>query len=286
MEEENKNVTKWIVRGVLGFLVLILILGTFYTVSAGERAVKTRLGKVVTVTDPGLHMKLPFIEKVTKLSVRTRVVKNEHFMNSKGEVIGDNALAAASKDLQEVKVSNVANYSLDPTKVMEVFTKYKTVENFEETIIKPLIKQRVKTATALYTADELITKRAELNTLIEGSIRESIAENYGIFQQNNVTNIEFSPSFTQAIEKKVTAEQDALASKNRLEQVKYEAEQQVVRAKAEAETISLKSQAANNEKYVSLKALEVQEKAVEKWNGVLPTQMIPGSTVPFINLNR
>jgi len=43
---------------------------------------------------------------------------------------------------------------------------------------------------------------------------------------------------------------------------------------------------ANNDKYIQLKALEVQMKAIEKWSGVLPTQMIPDATLPFINLNK
>jgi regulator of protease activity HflC (stomatin/prohibitin superfamily) len=248
--------------------------------------VKTRLGKVVGSVQPGLHMKMPIIEKVTKIAVRNRVVKNEHYTNEKGDVISDNALAAASKDLQNVNASSVVSYSIDQSKIIAVFSEYKTAENYEEAVIKPIIKQVIKSKTAEYTAEELVTKRTLLNDSVAETLRLELSNRYAIFNNSSVTNIEFSPSFTQAIERKVTAEQDALAQKNKLEQVKYEAEQQVVKAKAEAETISLKSQAANNEKYVSLKALEVQEKAVEKWNGVLPTQMIPGSTVPFINLSR
>jgi len=71
-----------------------------------------------------------------------------------------------------------------------------------------------------------------------------------------------------------------------LQRIKKEAEQRVAQAKAEAEAIKLQSEAANNDKYINLKALEVQKAAVEKWNGVLPTQMVPNASLPFINLNK
>lgn len=60
----------------------------------------------------------------------------------------------------------------------------------------------------------------------------------------------------------------------------YEAEQTIAKAKAEAESIKIQSEAImsqGGENYVNMKA-------VEKWNGVLPAQMIPNATLPFINL--
>lgn len=271
------NIIKWV---ALGLFALIFVLGTFVTVATGEIGVKTRLGRVVGTMEPGLHGKLPFIEKVTKLEVRNRVVKNEHYVNEEGTVISDNALAAASKDLQDVNVSTTVNYSIDQSRVVDLYSQYKTTENYEESVVKPLIKQIVKTATAEYTADELVTKRAELNTKLSENLRQALSEKYSIVEQSNITNLGFSASFTQAIEKKVTAEQDALAAKNRLEQIKYEGEQKIVSAQAEAESIRIQSQAINaqgGEDYVNLKA-------IEKWSGNLPNYMM-GSSVPFININ-
>lgn len=56
-------------------------------------------------------------------------------------------------------------------------------------------------------------------------------------------NFEFSESFNKSIEAKVTAEQNALAQKNLLEKVKYEAEQRIVQSKAEAEAIKIQAEA-------------------------------------------
>lgn len=282
MENEDKKIISIIKWSAFTLFAVIVLLASSYTVKAGELAVRTRFGKVVGVADAGAHGKLPFIESVTKMNVRTQVVKNEHFVNEKGETISDNALTAASKDLQEVKVSTVVNYKIDQSKLLDVYTQFKTEKAFEEGVVKPLIKDAVKTLTASYTAEELVTKRAELNLAISEMISKKFTGTFALYEQGNVTNIEFSPSFTQAIERKVTAEQDALAAKNKLEQTKYEKEQKITQAQGEAESIKIQSQAINSQGGADY----VQLQAIQKWNGALPTQMIPGSTVPFINLKN
>ncbi len=59
----------------------------------------------------------------------------------------------------------------------------------------------------------------------------------------NMVNFSFSEDFDQAIEKKVKAEQDALAEKNKLETVKYQAQQTIEQARAQAESIKIQAQA-------------------------------------------
>lgn len=282
MEDNYRRQVRFIKWMVGTMVVLFILLGSVGIVDTGEIGVKTRTGKVVGIVDTGLYFKLPLFETVNKLDVRTRIIQNEHYVNEEGKVISDNALTAASKDLQDVNVSIVVNYSVDRTKAVEIYTQYKTVAKFEEGVIKPLIKDIIKASSAKYTAEELVTKRPEFNALASEALKNGISSKGALFEGNNITNIEFSQSFTASIEKKVTAEQEALAAKNKLEQAKYEGEQKIVSAKAEAEAIRIQSQAINSQggaDYVNLKA-------IEKWNGVLPQQFVPGSAVPFINLNH
>lgn len=263
MDESTASVGK-VIAWIVGILfVVVFILGTFVTVAQGEMGVKTRFGKVVGTMEPGLHGKLPFIEKVTKIEVRNRVVKNEHYANEKGEVISDNALAAASSDLQTVQASSVVSYNIDSAQIVEIYSQYRTAENYEEAVIKPIIKQVIKSKTAEYTAEELVTKRTLLNDAVAEALRIELSTKYAIFQNSSVTNIEFSPSFTQAIEKKVTAEQDALAAKNKLAQVEYEGQQKIVSAQAEAESIKIQAQAINSQGGKDF----VDLKRIYQWDG-------------------
>jgi regulator of protease activity HflC (stomatin/prohibitin superfamily) len=274
------NHKKIIIRAVIGvvaFLVLVLSVGI---VGAGERGVKVRLGEIVGTIDQGLYFKLPLVEKVYKVDVRTRTIKNEYYQNENGKVLSNNPLESASKDLQDVKISAVVNYKIDPSKVRGLYEQYRTEENFEEQVLKPIIKKTIKEVTSLYTAEELVTKRADYNSTIDSRLTQGISNVGAIFEQSNITNLTFSESFNQAIEQKVTAEQNALKAQNDLKRIQFEAEQRIATAQAEAEAIRISAQAINSQggaDYVNLKA-------VEKWNGVLPAQMIPNATLPFINL--
>jgi membrane protease subunit HflK len=63
-------------RVALGALVLLALFSTYYQVNADELAVVQRFGRYVRTTDPGPHLKLPFIEKVTLVPVQ-RQLKTE-----------------------------------------------------------------------------------------------------------------------------------------------------------------------------------------------------------------
>jgi len=266
------NVPKIITHAVIGLVVIVLLFGSMGTIDAGERGVRVRLGNVVGMVDPGLYFKLPFLESVKTISVRTQSVIYER----------ENPLSSASQDLQDVQIASVTNYHVDPSKVIEVYKQYRTLESFEESVIRPAVRDTVKATASQFAAGDLVTRRPEFAEKVAKTLNDRLVDSYIIVEQSNITDIQFSASFTKAIEEKVTAVQNAEAAKNNLEKVKFEAQQTIETAKAQAETIRIQAQAINSQggaDYVNLKA-------IEKWNGVLPVQMIPGSTVPFINLNK
>lgn len=247
----------------IGIIIFILLMGSFGVVGAGERGVKVRLGKIVGTVDQGLYFKAPFIDKVHKIDVRTRTIKNEHYINEDGKTLSNNPLESASKDLQDVRVSTVVNYKIDPSKVKELFEQYRTEENFEEQVLKPIIKKEIKETTSLYTAEELVTKRAEYNSVIDSTLTENFTGVGVIFEQSNITNLAFSESFNKAIEAKVTAQQEALKAQNDLSRIQFEAQQKIETAKAEAEAIRIQAQAINSQGGADY--VELQK--ISKWNG-------------------
>lgn len=265
-KEGNLNIGKVILHSILGVILLAVLFGSSGTISAGYKGVKTQFGAVKGVVDSGLYFKMPFIQKVVKMNVQTQ----------KEQIDAE----AASADLQNVKATVALNYNLYPDKVSELFNKIGN--DYKSRIIDPAIQEAVKAATAKHTAEELITKRAEVRDEMKTLLTARLAPEFIQVSEVSIVNFDFSSSFNQAIEAKVTAEQNALAAKNKLEQVKYEADQRVASAEAEAKAIQIQAQAINSQggaDYVHLKA-------IEKWNGILPTQMIPGGTVPFINLSK
>jgi regulator of protease activity HflC (stomatin/prohibitin superfamily) len=136
----------------------------------------------------------------------------------------------------------------------------------------------VKATTAKFTAEELITKREEVRDAIKGLLTEKLAGTGLKVEQLSIINFDFSTSFNNAIEAKVTAEQNALAAKNKLDQVKYEAQQAIEEARGKASALQIEAQAINTNPQI------IQLRAIEKWDGKLP-QVTSGAT-PFININK
>lgn len=265
---EQTNNLKYIFYGIAIAIAvfIVIVISPFTIIDAGERGIILRWGAVNRVMSEGIHWITPIAESVKKLDVKTQ----------KEEVKVD----SASKDLQIVTSVIALNYHLDAEKVGEL---WKSIGgNYKVRIIDPAIQESVKAATAKYTAEELITKRQEVKDAIKISLSERLNKEFIIVDDVSIVNFDFSASFNSAIEAKVTAEQNALAAKNKLEQSKYEAEQRIAQAKGEAEAIRIQAQAITQQGGKDY----VQLKAIDKWNGNLPNQMIPGATVPFINLSN
>lgn len=273
MEDTNvKLISKIVGLSIVGLLGLMIIFGSFGTIHAGERGVKTRLGAVVGVMNPGFYMKVPFIEHVTTMDVHTQSLT----------ATKDAPLSAASNDLQDTRLAVVVNYHIDPATVGNIYQQYGSADTYYTNVVEPLIVATVKATASQYTAAEQIQKRLEMSAKALTALNVAFEGKNVQIEKADITDVSFSASFTDSIEKKVTAVQNAETAKNKLEQIKYEAQQTIETAKATAEAQRISSAALaaqGGSDYVQLKA-------IEKWDGHLPAQMIPGTTVPFVNLKN
>lgn len=255
---------------ILVIIAIIIINSCFFVVSPTERALKITLGRLSdTIYREGFHFKFPFFQTVTIVDLTI----------DRADAIAK----SASKDLQNIVTTVAVNYQINEAEILNM---YKLVgvnhSSIESNVFSSAIQEAVKSATAKYTAEELITKRELVRNEIEGILKDK-TKNYGLLiSQVNIVNFEFSDSFDASIESKVRAEQDALTQRNKLEQVKYEAQQQIERAKAEAETIRISAEAIQKQGG----AAYVQLKWIEKWNGQLPTTSLGDDTIPNIFINK
>ena len=115
---------------------------------------------------------------------------------------------------------------------------------------------------------------------IRDQLKERLSKYYIIVDDFNIVNFQFSESFDQAIEEKVTAEQLKLKAEMDLERIKVEAEQKVARAEAEAESIRLQSEALKQSKDI------LELRWIEKWNGVMPDTFVGGDNDMLIGIGR
>ena len=256
-----------IVIPVLSIIVLLLLINPFCTVPTGFVGIRTKFGKAEsTPVQEGLNFKIPFIEKVILMDCRTQ----------KSEV----DCTTASKDLQEVSLRVAVNYNVNVDTAYELFKNVGI--NYESIIISPAILESVKSVTAQYTAEELITKRAEVSDKMQDALKEKIETRSCNVIDFNITDLDFSDAYNQAIERKQVAEQQAKQAQYELEKAKIENEKKIAEAEANAKVMQVQD-ASTTENALRLKELEIQKSFIEKWNGALPSTMT-GETIPFLQV--
>lgn len=247
---------------VVAVIVLTFVLGCWGTVPAGHRGVLMQFSAVQPgVKGEGLYFKLPLIQGVQDIEVRVR--KNE------------TKASASSKDLQQVSSYIALNYHLNPETVNDVWQDVGPA--FESRLINPAVQEIFKATTARYAAEELITKRPQVSDDIKIGLEERLAPSF-IIDEFNIIDFDFSKSFNDAIEAKVTAEQKKLQAENDLLRIEVEAKQITTTAAAKAEAIRIEGQAIAKSKDV------VQLRWIEKWDGKVPTFW--GEASPFIGVNK
>lgn len=207
-----------------GILIVLIIAITITTnsiaiVPAGHRGVLISWGGKVEekILQEGLNFKTPFAQSVVIMTVQIQKVESSE--------------STASKDLQEITTTVAVNYRLDPSLVNQIYREM--AKDYASRVIKPNIEESLKATTAQFTAEELITKRSTLKSTFDDILEERLRP-FGIQVVSvSFTDFQFSESFSQAIEAKVTAEQEALRAKNELERIRHEAQQQIIQAEAE-----------------------------------------------------
>jgi len=254
-----------IIRIAVAVLLILLVVwfSPFGTIAAGERGVHLRFTAVTgRVIGEGLYFRIPFIESVQIMDVKVQ----------KYEMKSD----AASKDLQTVHSVVALNFHIDPDKVANIYQDVGL--QFRDRIIDPGMQEAIKASTAKFTAEELITKRELVRDEIKEQLKTRLKGQNILVDEFNIVNFEFSKNFNDAIEAKVTAEQQALAAKNKLEQIKFEADQKIAEARGKAEAMTIESNALRSNPQI------LELRALEKWNGTLP--QVTGGATPFINLTK
>jgi regulator of protease activity HflC (stomatin/prohibitin superfamily) len=254
-EEEAKLVKRILIIGGIVLFALITLFSSFKTIKSGEVGLKVRFGKIVnTKLNEGFNFKIPYIEKIVKVNIKVQ----------KAELTTE----SSTKDMQIVNTAIAVNYRVDSAKADNL---YRQVGNdYQVVVLEPAIKESIKSAIAKYNAEEITTKRAEVSTECLKTIQEK-AKKYGIIIEDfNLTNIEFSKEYTNAIEKKQVAEQE-------LAKAKLESERKIIEAEATRKSNELLNATLTDE--------NLTKQFIEKWNGQLPSTYAGGDIKSLFNIN-
>lgn len=275
----GRTLLKWVAIAVAA-IIAIVVFSPFSVVPNGHRGVRLAFGKASDeALSEGLHMRVPIMHSVYRMPVLLERSETES--------------EAASRDLQRVRTQVVLNYHVDPKQVVRVYRTIGVFDNIEPRVIDPTIQEAMKAVTALYTAEQLITKRPEVSDRIRVAVRERLQRHGVVVDEFAITNFKFSDSFDAAIEAKTVAEQQKLKAERDLARIQVEAQQKIAEARgaaesaklnAEAQAVALQAQrSAVTPELIELRRVEAQLEAIRKWDGKLP--VMTGGQTPLLNLD-
>lgn len=288
------------IAGIVALIVVcLLVLGSWYTVDQTERGVLLRNGAVIGTAKPGLGFKIPVIDSVHKVSVKT-VTYTWDKMNS------------YSYDQQPADLKISVTLRASPEKVDDLYARFGTLDTAVHQVVSPVVNQQVKIVFGHYTAVKAIQERGNLNNEIKTAITDTLKyDPMLIIDSVQLENIEFSQNYLHSIEQRMLAEVEVQKLQQNAEREKVQAQITVTQATAKANAIRAEAQAnadatrlngearASNIKVTGeaeASAIKARAEALgsnpsiialtqaERWNGVLPTTMVPGSAVPFVTV--
>lgn len=274
---------------VLLVIAFALIGSMTVVVESGHVGVIRTLGAVQPVAlKEGFHFKKPFVDQIEQVDIRLTASQEK--------------ATAASKDLQTVTTQVTTQYSLNGELAPQIYQKIGTLPKVSTSLVQPAIQECVKSVTAKFTAEELVTKREfvkqqiqeALTNFLNNTLREKDLINSLNIANLAITDFNFSEEFNRAIEAKVKAEQMALQAKNeklmRVTQAEAAAEERKLAASAEAFSTEVQSKARADAIRREAEALQqspeiIQLRSIEKWDGVLP-RITTSGVLPFLNLDK
>lgn len=205
---------------VIGVVLCMLFtfFGCIVSVDTGHVGIVKTFGRVEDYTfDSGFHLKAPW-HSVTQMDNRVQKTTIE--------------LPCFSSDIQEVNTTYTVNYQISKTNAQNLYRDVGT--GYLETVVNPTIQETVKTIIAKYTAEDLIAKRAEVAVEIEELLTKNLARYNIDVSSTAIENMDFTDSFTNAVEAKAVAAQQKLQAQIEQERLTMEAMQAAERAKLEA----------------------------------------------------
>lgn len=226
---------------VLLIIVAIFSLGSFYSISEQEQAVITTFGKAKTVSESGLHFKIPIIQRVQKVDTTIQGMPIGYDMYT-GQSIEDESVMI-TLDFNFVNVDFFLEYRVaDPIK-------YLYASQYPQTILKNIAQSNIRSVVGGYLVDDVITTgKFEIQSTIKDQIINELLDHDIGIQLVNLTIQDSEPPTEEVMEafKSVeTAKQGKDTSINNANKYRNE---QLPKAEAEVDKIIQEAESAKARK--------------------------------------
>jgi regulator of protease activity HflC (stomatin/prohibitin superfamily) len=267
---------KGLAAGILvGIIAVALIVQSLVTVQAGTVGVVKRLGAVRQEFAPGLHMIVPFIDRVVVFpTIKKTYEASENPQGSEADY-PDLIITALTSDGQQIRVGMTARFMIQPGKAAWILQNLGSEREYVEKVVKTEIRGSGRRVPTRFAAYDLYTKRSyEAQQALYDEIAPKFEKNGLILDEIIIRNITFTPEYAKTLEEKQIALENITTEKNKLEQEKIRKEQKIVEAEGDAKSIEIR-QAALTKNPTIIQWEFVQKLAPNVQWGIMPDKVIP-----------
>ncbi len=280
-----RNYVTW-GAGIVGSLLVFFSL--LRIVPPGSVGVQILFGRVLTKATlyEGLNIVNPFVD-LHIMSIRTQAYTMS-IAYEEGQVKGDDAITALTKDGLEVKMDLTIWYHLNPEEASIVFQKIGA--DYVEKIVRPAARTAIRNTTSRYQAIEIYAeKREELEKEIEKQLSEDYNKRGIILEKVLLRNISLPAKVKNAIEAKLEAEQEAQKMEFVLLKEKKEAERKKIEASGISEAQQIIAQSLVGDRgraYLSWKYLENLQHLYTSPNNTIVIAPYDKNFIPLLQIGK
>ncbi|HKY62572.1 MAG TPA: prohibitin family protein [bacterium] len=251
---------------ILGLIIAFVLLKSFVVIPAGNVGVKIFFGKVDPIPlAAGFHVVNPLLN-IEKMSVRTQELTEQ--------------AVVPSREGLSVNLDVSLLYSLIPDRAAEV---YRTIgPGYVAVVLEPQFRSVIRGTTASYDAKALYTSERELISEEMMKHLEPLLAVRGIKVEKVLLRAMTLPQIlSEAIERKLEAEQQAEQMKFVLERERQEADRKRVEAEGVAD-FQKKVAEGLTDSYLKWKGIEATQKLSESGNSKVVIIGAGSSGLPVI----
>ncbi|ELU15649.1 hypothetical protein CAPTEDRAFT_167479 [Capitella teleta] len=219
---------------------------SMYTVDGGHRAIIfSRIGGIQPdIYREGLHLRVPWFQYPIIYDIRARPTNL--------------ASPTGSKDLQMVNINLRVLSRPDSAMLPTIYRQLGT--NFDERVLPSICNEVLKSIVAKFNASQLITQRQQVSLMIRKELTERAKDFNIILDDVSITELAFGREYTQAVESKQVAQQEAQRAQFVVEKAKQERQQKVVQAEGESAAAQMIGEALNaNPGYLKLRKIRAAQ---------------------------
>ena len=215
---------------------------------------------------------------------------------------GNESVTASSKEGSQFEADIACSVKLVTAKIPAFYTEYRQpFEQFLDGILRDTVRDEMQNVGGHTPFEQIYGPgKEQFISEVEARVRKRLAPVGVEFRDLNfIGNIRPTDGrIMETINAKIMATQKAIAAENELRQVQAEAAKRtaeaegtkaatIAKAQGEAEANRLLTQSLTAD-LIAWKRLEIEQAAIAKWKGEVPSTMMGGAggqAIPFINLN-